>query len=623
MTLKPSRRAIAAATLFLASFATASPIGGPGAAPLDAGPTAPATPITVSIVLKVQNPDALDRFVASSSTPGSPGFRNFLSVQQFRERFAPSDDQIRQITNDLKRAGITVDQVYDNHLLISATGTADQFSQAFATTLRDYVDAKGRRFHRPDHAPQLSDLILYVAGLNSQQSTFKPHLSSARASPVAPHKLVLPQGNSTATGVSGDFTTGDVANIYNVNPLYARGLDGRGTTIGIVTLAGFLPQDCYDYWSAIGLKVKPNRITQVHVDGGAEIAPNVGVVETSLDVQQSGGLAPGAKIVVYDAPNTEAGFVDVFYKAVSDNRVDTLSVSWGSAEIFNYAIPGVSFESVALMAVYHQAFAEAAAQGISAFAASGDYGAYETIDTLPYPKFTKVLSVLSPASDPYIIAAGGTTLGGDIALYYDTVHVPGERVWGWDYLSDYVLTWYGPGSVDSFLFPSGGGGGVSVFWPVPFYQRALPGIRASEPNQQLVKYPNYPDLSVQQYLFTVPAGVRGRNLPDVSLNADPYTGYLILSTIDGGWSDYNGGTSFVAPQMNGIFSLFVQARGSRLGLLHPQLYGLKLLQQLSGRDLGLRDITTGDNWFYVGAPGYDPGTGLGVLNVNALERALP
>ncbi|MCP6479195.1 hypothetical protein NL470_27855, partial [Klebsiella pneumoniae] len=85
---------------------------------------------------------------------------------------------------------------------------------------------------------------------------------------------------------------------------------------------------------------------------------------TTLDVQQSGGLAPDAKMVVYDAPNTEAGFIDVFYKAVADNTVDTLSVSWGSPELLNYEIPGVSSESLGVLVAYHQVFAEAAAQGI-------------------------------------------------------------------------------------------------------------------------------------------------------------------------------------------------------------------------------------------------------------------
>jgi subtilase family serine protease len=120
---------------------------------------------------------------------------------------------------------------------------------------------------------------------------------------------------------------GDVANFYDINPLYKAGINGRGQTVGIATLANFLPSDAYAYWSLIGLIILPNRITQVHVDGGGELSADAGSGETSLDVEQSGGLAPNAKIIVYDAPNTNPGIIDLFYKAASDNLVDSLSVS--------------------------------------------------------------------------------------------------------------------------------------------------------------------------------------------------------------------------------------------------------------------------------------------------------
>lgn len=92
--------------------------------------------------------------------------------------------------------------------------------------------------------------------------------------------------------------------------------------------------DAFTYWNLIGLSVKPDRLTQVHVDGGGEISADAGTGETCLDVEQSGGLAPGAKVIVYDAPNSDAGFIDLFYKAASDNLVDTMSCSWGLAEAF-------------------------------------------------------------------------------------------------------------------------------------------------------------------------------------------------------------------------------------------------------------------------------------------------
>lgn len=602
----------------------------PDAVMQDLGTTPDATPITISIILKLQNADNLDEFIAATVDPDSKRYHKFLNVEQFRSRYAPSNGQIHRVTRYLERQGITVNEVYADNLVIKATGTAAQFGQAFSTTIRDFADSDGRKFHRPDREPRvpdlLQDLVLYVSGFNTQSGQFLPHYTKglpmrSKIAGAAP-AVVLPSGGSTATGSPGNYTTGDVANLYGVNPLYAQGITGKGMTVGIATLANFLPDDAYTYWNKIGLTVKPNRITQVRVDGGGDLSATAGSGETALDVEQSGGLAPDAKVIVYDAPNTEAGFIDVFYKAVSDNQVDTLSVSWGSPEIFSYAIPGISADTQGVLVAYHQAFAEAAAQGISTFAAAGDSGAYDTQRSLPAPSYSSVLTVDSPASDPYIVAAGGTTVPTSFSLRGFPINLPTERVWGWDYLTGFCAA-IGLDPVGCGIYSVGGGGGVSVVWPQPAYQNGVPGIRRSEPNQVLTFTPDPVGApSAQTYLYTVRANVKGRNLPDISLNSDPQTGYLVYSTPDGGIQNSYGGTSFAAPQLNGIFSLIAQAKGSRLGLLHPQLYALKS-KGARGKLSGLNDITAGDNWFYSGVPGYEPGAGLGTINAAALVRAIP
>lgn len=617
----------AALCALIVAAAPAALAARPAATAQDLGATAADATQTVSIVLKLRHADELDAFIADTVDPDSPRYHRFLSVDQFRAAFAPSRDDIRRVSDFLKSNGISVDEVYASGLIIKATGTAAQFTQAFQAILHDYKDKQGRHFRRPMHGHKvpghLDDVILYVAGLDTQSSQFMPHSTRAKAQAAKLGeklpRVVLPAGNNTATGVPGSFTTGDVANLYGVNPLYARGITGKGQTIGIATLADFYPSDAYTYWSSIGLKVAQNRIKQVRVDGGAELSSDAGSGETTLDVQQSGGMAPGAKIVVYDAPNTEAGFIDVFYKAVADNVVDTLSVSWGSPEILNYEIPGVSSESRAALVAYHQVFAEAAAQGISTFASAGDDGAYDSNSVAPYPAFSKILTVDSPASDPYVIAAGGTTIAGDIELSKGTIHIPTEQVWGWDYFNPYLIANYGNDYKD-YYFSAGGGGGVSVFWPTPDYQKNTKGIRRSEPNQ-VWTYTD-PDSDVQSYLFTVPAHVKGRNLPDISLNSDPYTGYLVYSTTDGGWIAGYGGTSFASPQLNGIFALISQAKSSRLGLLHPVLYNGRADEWRRYDKPGTVDVIGGDNWFYTGVKGYEPGAGLGVINASALVQAI-
>ena len=150
------------------------------------------------------------------------------------------------------------------------------------------------------------------------------------------------------------------------------------------------------------------------------------------------------------------------------------------------------------------------------------------------------------------------------------------------------------------------------------YQQLTSGTKKSESGQALVF--NDPD-NGPTTLVQLPAKFRGRNLPDVSLNADPETGYILFSTSDGGLNAFYGGTSFVAPQLNGITALLGQATGGRLGLLNPLLYRVKG-KHTRGGATPLVDVTAGDNWFYKGAPGYTPGAGLGVLNVASLVDAL-
>ena len=603
---------VAAATLALAGNATTAH------ADTDLGPTAATQTVTASLILKVRDPAALEQLVAATQDPYSGQYHRFLSVNEFVSRFAPSNRDIQTIERYLAANGITVTEVYADHLLLKATGTTDAFNQVFATDMHDY-QKQGRRYHRPHHQPHvptlLADLLDVIEGLD-QSVSFRSHrVNRSAALPVAKRPLTLPASGTTATGIPGEYTVGDVAGLYNVNPLYAQHIDGRGRTIGIATLAGFIPDDAYQYWALIGLDVKPNRITQVHVDGGGVVSADAGSGETSLDVEQSGGLAPQADMIVYDAPNTDAGFIDLFYRAASDNKVDTLSISWGGAEAIYFAALEGGVDYTGELQAFHQAFLESAAQGISLFASAGDDGAYD----LNGQGISNVLTVDAPASDPAITAAGGTTVpasldfGGPTPLVIKT-----EQVWGWDYLSTYFLNVLGV-DITSEVFPTGGGGGVSVYWQRPWYQDGIPGIRRSEPKQSVIYDPG--DGTGPQDLYDMPAHFAGRNLPDVSLNADPETGYILFSTSDGGLNAFYGGTSFVAPQLNGITALLGQATGGRLGLLNPLLYRVKG-KHTRGGATPLVDVTAGDNWFYKGAPGYTPGAGLGVLNVASLVDAL-
>jgi subtilase family serine protease len=172
------------------------------------------------------------------------------------------------------------------------------------------------------------------------------------------------------------------------------------------------------------------------------------------------------------------------------------------------------------------------------------------------------------------------------------------------------------------IFPAGGGGGVSSYVPLPFYQFGIPGIRSTASGQTQLDYSQTPPA----FVVTLPSGFNGRNVPDISLNSDPETGYQVYYTddqmvfsIQTGW----GGTSFAAPQFNGVTALFDQAVGHRVGLLNFALYDLvRDGTAYHGREAPLRDIAAGDNWHYNAHGGYDQATGLGVPDVANLLKAL-
>ncbi|MGH8319686.1 MAG: S53 family peptidase [Steroidobacteraceae bacterium] len=596
----------------------------------DAGPTASSSTLTTSIILNVRDRQGLKNFIAETVTPGSPNYHHFLTVEQFRERFAPSNQAVAQLVRYLKSYGITVNEVYPDNLDISASGTAGQFSAAFSTQLHDYT-SNGQRFHRPAWKfvlpNELSTLVLAVPGLSNAPGDFRPktvHLGQGAFADVTPPAVTWQKAGTATT--PGDYTVLDVAKFYDVNPLYQAGVQGRGQTIGVMTLANFNIADANSYWQDIGLTVLKNRIKKVMLDGGTPVAAGVGDDETSLDVEQSGGLAPYAKIRVYIAPNTNNGFIDLFYGAVADNQAGSVSISWGEPEEFYFAALNGGVDATGQLVAVDQALMEGAAQGQTFFAASGDAGAYDINRDAAYPYYSKQLSVDSPANDPYMTAAGGTTVAATEPAIPSTgcvaITIPEEQVWGWDYLlrdwSSRCLKNLGIG-YDS-IFPAGGGGGVSSFWSIPAYQQSFNGMRLTQPGQSLYYFPNYPSKKGAQDLIDLPGYFSGRNLPDLSLNADPETGYIVVDCTDFPPSEYPGcassgwgGTSFVGPQLNGMTTLVDDAAGGRVGFLNPVIYAVKP-KLAYGSAAPFNDIVKGDNWFYYGNTNYDNGSGIGTVN---------
>jgi subtilase family serine protease len=633
--------------LLLALGLTAGLVGAAGAVPFPSAAT-PASAdlgaaravlgnesISATVALQLRNTTEMQALLASVYNRGDPQFRHFLSKDEFNARFGPSDTTVAQVTKRLEQAGLQVTRTGTTFLRV--TGSTAAMEAAFGVSLHAYqvpasAAGPGYRFRAPTSAPQapadIASTVQAVLGLNTRPH-FRPHLRHASTKGTA---VQIPATAPQTPDPPGLWTVTDFAQYYDVQPLYNKGLLGRRQTLGIVTLASFTPSDAFAYWNSLGLATSKSRIKVVNVDGGSGPPSDAsGSVETTLDVEQSGGIAPAANIIVYEAPNTDQGFLDAFAVAFDANTADTISTSWGEWEYFDTidsVTDPLTHRHTDFLVALNDLLTEAALQGQSVFAASGDSGAYDANDSVgsfPLPGFSQTISVDAPASQPLITAAGGTTLPGTQSFLLGdgstfSVTIPTERAWSWDYLVQ-LCSQLGLDPVSCGIFPVGDGGGVSVFFLRPFYQFFVPGVRNSEPGQALVDETQTPPMLI----FKLPANFPGRNVPDISLNADPDTGYVVAYTSDVsgfGVQSFFGGTSFVAPQLNGMTALFTQGLG-RVGLLNTDLYDLvQFGQAYGGRHPPLRDITSGNNWFYNATRGYDQATGVGVPDIANLFNAL-
>jgi kumamolisin len=602
------------------------------------GNTPSSTPEQVSFILKERNVSQLESAVTG-------GLKRFDTVGQFAGEYGQTSAVVTALTSYLASFGITT-TVYPGNVDVSASGTARQFDKALAITQKNYhVPAehgangsavRAQTVYSATGAPELpysiGQYVLAVLGLTN----YAPFVSHAAHLNGA---ITTKASSSSSADQPGNYLPSDFAASYGLDPLYKKA-NGSGETIGIVTLAALDPAAPQYFWQNVASVPSTGRtVTVDNVDGGPG-APSdaAGTGETDLDVEQSGGLAPGANVIVYQAPNTDPGFIDAFFSAASQNTADTLSTSWGESETYLAGSVAAGQETAAYMAAFDEAFLELADQGQSVFDAAGDAGAYDASGDIG----TTNLSVDTPADSPYATASGGTTLpvtatftGPDGSA---TVSVPSQRAWGWDYLWSAIATISGSTYAQAAEANiGGGGGGFSVLEAEPSYQWLVSGtsnyrgVQYLTPTDYQAVDPNFIE-PTQWNVTSTPSLVSGagsgRAVPDVSANADPVSGYLLYEpsavaaggeALEGGW----GGTSFIAPQFNGSTAVIDSYLGHRIGLWNPNLYALA-----AGPDspvTPLNQVGTGnDNLYYTGNPGelYNAATGLGVPNLARFARDL-
>lgn len=576
------------------------------------GDADPNSQVTVDFVFKVQHQDQLAKYIKDTTTPGSNNFRSYLTPSQFQQKYGASNGAINQLKIFLNRYGITDIKVYPDNLIVTVTGTAAQLNKALNVEIQR-AEYKGKAFHASKSDPKLptdvAQNMLCVLGLTNYSDFTSQAIKESGDLKSAPQSV---------PGVPGN-TPLDLAEHYNVNPLYKAGATGAGQTIGIVTLADFNTKDAYDFWDQLGISYKGKQVNKIPVDGGAPLGAAYGSDETTLDVQQSGALAPQANVNVYVAPNTDTGFIDAFAKAINDNVAQSISASWGESETIIQAAVNYNVETPAYPYAFNELYMQAAAQGQATFAASGDSGAYSAERDLG----TFDLSTLNPSDSPYITAAGGTTLPGFTRTVNGVTSFPvnKERAWGYDY--------YFPVAQQlGYVFPhpiyfEGSGGGFSKFFATPDYQLGVKGVNTFSAVNLFTSSPDFASVTKNKNPNVVTGTGTGRNMPDISMDADPHTGYGVYMNLPDAkdeWAQY-GGTSFVAPQLAGLSALINSSVGQRVGFWNPQIY--QFAKQSDSPFTPLNDTgTTNDNGYYTGTAGtiYNQATGLGIPDVAALTK---
>ena len=430
----------------------------PLAAAMDRKPAPPAKKLTVSVIVKRKTP------LTTANRLG----KQRLSRAQFRQQHGADPAAVKLVQSFAKEFGLAIvpDAGSAARRTIQLTGSVDAMQKAFGVALTHSVlDGATCRLREGSitlPAP-LIGFVEAVLGLDTRPQA-KPHFRVAGQSGDRDARAAQAGGVAKPhfLAASASYTPVQIAQLYQ----FPSGVTAAGQTIGIIELGGgYRTADLTAYFKTLGQKAP--TVTAVSVDGGKNSPTTASGAdgEVMLDIEVAGAVAPGAKIVVYFAPNTDQGFIDAISTAVHDttNNPSVISISWGG--------PESSWTTQSLNAL-DAAAQSAAALGITITVAAGDSGATDGVgDGANHVDF--------PASSPHVLACGGTRLEGSGAS------ITTEVVWN-ELAANEGAT----------------GGGVSNVFPLPSWQSTA----------------NVP-------APTVSGG--GRGIPDVCGDADPATGYTI------------------------------------------------------------------------------------------------
>lgn len=531
------------------------------------GPANPSTVITATVWLKLRNQSQLDRLVQQLYQKGSPNYQKWVDQSVIDANFSPKAQAVNAVQNFLTAHGLTILHVAENNFYIKAQGTIDAMEKAFHVQINNYsFQGKTLRSNTADPSvpTTVGGLVAGVTGLDDfgfQPAFVRPTNADGTAPQMLPLSSIGPSGvffegqcfrapethtftgggnTATYTGnrYGSDITNGNLGHLppcgyspaemqtaYHMNPLYAAGWDGSGQTVVITDAFGSdtIQQDAQVFSEVYGL---PPVNLQVLRAPGASNNPHDGswALETTLDVEWVHALAPGANIVLVIGPTNHADLDEAINWAVVHHLGNTISNSWSTMEGFGNP---VTFDRV------NRILQIAAAQGVDVNFATGDCGdevacvGFKTVDF--------------PASSPFATGIGGTGL----ALNPDNT-VNFQTGWGNNLtrIVDTIALGSPPVVPPLHLgFQGGAGGGASMIYAKPAFQSGIAGST--------------------------------RQVPDISMLADPFTGAEFIQTVGGQLGvGVVGGTSLATPMFSAVMAIAAQKAGHGLGQAAPLVYNL-------------------------------------------------
>lgn len=531
------------------------------------GDAASSQPVDFGIVLKLRNQSDAVATLQRISDPDSRSYGQWLTNQQFNTRYAPAASDVAAVRNWLGSQGFTVRKTLPSGMYVEARGTVAQVQKVFKTTVKNYsyrgqtVRSNATALSFPASTP--ATVLTAVDGILGvdQGAQIHTHSDTLPGPPAGARYGVQPCSDYYGQKVAKDKPTAygkhqpyapcgyvpqQYQTAYGESALLRAGIDGRGQTVAITDAyaSPTIFEDAQKYNQVHHQPLfKPGQFSQITppADGYSyidECGGNGWYGEETLDVEAVHAMAPGAKIVYVAGSDCISGLDEAWAETIDNHVADIITNSWtdGTDDINLLGQDYVDF--------YNQFGLEAALTGITVNFSSGDAGDRTSGGTDPASK-----SVEFPADVPYVSGIGGTSVG---------IGNRGQWLWEAGWQSSYSVL--SNGAWDPALpgtYSSGGGGGTSVLFDQPFYQRG--------------KVP----ASISQYFGSTPM----RAVPDIAMPGDANTGFLVGETQqfpDGTyWDQYRiGGTSLSSPLMAGVMAVANQFAHRKFGFANPLYYKL-------------------------------------------------